>query len=89
GHVVIYPSLADPQEILIMDTMDINTAKKIWRWNAGGLGFSSTGYNGTYGLAMTNNGAIVADLITTGTLQAINIIGVSIKGSTIDGLDIT
>ena len=54
GHVVIYPSLADPQEILIMDTMDINTAKKIWRWNAGGLGFSSTGYNGTYGLAMTN-----------------------------------
>ncbi len=89
GHVVIYPSLADPQEILIMDTMDINTAKKIWRWNAGGLGFSSTGYNGTYGLAMTNNGAIVADLITTGTLQAINIIGVSIKGSTIDGGEIT
>ncbi|MGK0607146.1 phage tail spike protein [Enterococcus gilvus] len=83
GHVVIYPSLADPQEILIMDTMDINTARKVWRWNAGGLGFSSTGYNGTYGLAMTNNGAIVADQMTTGTLRAINIIGVSITGSTI------
>lgn len=89
GNVVIYPSLANPQEILIMDTKDINTARNIWKWNAGGLGFSSTGYNGTYGLAMTNNGAIVADRVTTGTLKAINIIGVTISGSTIssDGLD--
>ncbi|MGX7126579.1 phage tail spike protein [Enterococcus viikkiensis] len=89
GNVVIYPSLADPQEILIMDTKDIDTAKNVWKWNAGGLGFSSTGYNGTYDLAMTNNGAIVADRVTTGTLKAINIIGVTISGSTIssDGLD--
>ncbi|WP_251867845.1 phage tail spike protein [Enterococcus malodoratus] len=88
GHVVIYPSLADPQEMLIMDTTDINTAKNVWRWNAGGLGFSSTGYNGTYGLAMTNNGAIVADLMTTGTLRAINIVGVAISGSTLEGNNI-
>ncbi|MBO1101400.1 phage tail spike protein [Enterococcus hirae] len=85
GHVVISPSLADPQEFLIMDTTDIKTANKVWRWNVGGLGFSSTGYNGNYSLAMTNNGAIVADRITTGTLRAINIIGVAITGSTIDG----
>lgn len=83
GHVVIYPSLADPQELLIMDTTNINTAQKVWRWNVGGLGFSSTGYNGTYGLAMTNNGAIVADRMTTGTLRAINIMGVAITGSSI------
>ncbi|EGO2586390.1 hypothetical protein IHC39_000931 [Enterococcus faecalis] len=89
GHVVIYPSLADPQEFLIMDTTDIKTAKKVWRWNVGGLGFSSTGYNGSYSLAMTNNGAIVADRMTTGTLRAINIIGVAITGSTIDGGIIT
>ncbi|MGM0238430.1 phage tail spike protein [Enterococcus sp. AZ103] len=89
GHVVIYPSLADPQEILIMDTTNVNTAKNVWRWNAGGLGFSSTGYNGTYGLAMTNNGAIVADRMTTGILRAINIIGVAITGSTITGSTIT
>lgn len=89
GHVVIYPSLADPQEFLIMDTTDIKTAKKVWRWNVGGLGFSSTGYNGSYSLAMTNNGAIVADRMTTGTLRAINIIGVAITGSTIDGGVIT
>ena len=83
GHVVIYPSIADPQELLIMDTTDVNTARKVWRWNVGGLGFSSTGYNGNYGLAMTNNGAIVADRMTTGTLRAINIIGVAITGSSI------
>lgn len=89
GHVVIYPSLADPQEILIMDTTNINTAKNVWRWNSGGLGFSSTGYNGTYGLAMTNNGAIVADRMTTGALRAINIIGVAISASDIVGTNIT
>ncbi|GAB7390924.1 phage tail spike protein [Lactococcus garvieae] len=84
GNVVIYPSLADPQEILIMDTKDVNTAKKVWKWNAGGLGFSSTGYKGTYGLAMTNNGAIVADRVTTGTLRAIEIIGVTISGGSFE-----
>ncbi|MDQ8608840.1 phage tail spike protein [Enterococcus sp. FR133] len=83
GHVVIYPSLADPQELLIMDTTSINTARKVWRWNVGGLGFSSTGYNGNYELAMTNNGLIVADRMATGTLRAINIIGVTITGSDI------
>ncbi|MDN3191046.1 phage tail spike protein [Enterococcus faecalis] len=89
GHVVIYPSLADPQEFLIMDTTDIKTAKKVWRWNVGGLGFSSTGYNGTYELAATNNGAFVADRITAGTLRAIKIIGVAISGSTFEttGID--
>ena len=88
GNVVIYPSLADPQEILIMDTKDVNTAKNVWKWNAGGLGFSSTGYKGIYGLAMTNNGAIVADRMTTGTLRAIEIVGVSITASSLEGKNI-
>lgn len=57
-------------EILIMDTQDINTATKVWRWNNGGLGYSSTGYYGEYGTAITNDGAIVADFITTGILNA-------------------
>lgn len=89
GHVVIYPSIANPQEILIMDTTNVNTAEKIWRFNEGGLAFSRTGYNGTYELAMTNNGAIVADRITTGVLKAINIVGVAISGATITGGKIT
>ena len=65
GHVVTRKN-----EILIMDTADKNTAKKVWRWNVNGLGYSKTGYNGYYGTAITMNGAIVADYITTGTLNA-------------------
>ncbi len=68
GYIVLHPA-ERPQEILIMDTPDIETAVHVWRWNSSGLGYSSTGYNGTYGLAITMNGAIVADYITTGTLN--------------------
>lgn len=57
-------------ELLIMDTDNIATAKKVWRWNQNGLGYSSTGYNGTYGLAMTIDGHIVADFITSGVINA-------------------
>ena len=59
-----------PYEMVIMNTADINTADKVWRWNNGGLGFSSTGYNGTYGTAITQDGQIVANFITTGVLNA-------------------
>lgn len=71
GYVVLHDSDGDtyPDEILIMDTPDINTAVRVWRWNASGLGYSSTGYNGTYGLAVTMDGQIVADFITAGTLS--------------------
>jgi len=65
GYVVKIPG-----ELLIMDTEDVNTATKIWRWNVNGLGYSKTGINGPYGLAMTMDGQIVADFITTGTLSA-------------------
>lgn len=73
GYVVVHDSDNDghPDEILIMDTDDINTAVKVWRWNAGGLGYSATGYAGPYSkIALTNDGQIVADAITTGTLNA-------------------
>jgi len=71
GYVVIHDSNNDgePDEILIMDTSDINTATKVWRWNKNGLGYSSTGYDGTYGLAMTADGEIVADFITAGSMS--------------------
>ena len=57
-------------EILIMDTPDIATATKVWRWNGGGLGYSTNGYNGPYITAITQDGSIVADFITTGVLTA-------------------
>lgn len=57
-------------EIVIGNTKDINTMTKVWRWNNNGLGYSSTGYYGTFGTAITNDGRIVADFITTGVLNA-------------------
>lgn len=72
GYVILHSSTGskEPDEILIMDTPEISTATKVWRWNKSGLGYSSSGYNGPYGLAMTQDGAIVADFITTGVLTA-------------------
>lgn len=71
GHVrFVYDGNDEPTELLIMNTADISTATKIWRWNLGGLGYSSTGYDGPYGTAITQDGAIVANFITTGTLNA-------------------
>lgn len=68
GYIVMSPS-EKPQEIFIMDTPDMNTAMKVWRWNLSGLGYSSTGINGPFALAMTMDGAIVADFITAGTIN--------------------
>ena len=72
GYIVLHDANNDgfPDELLIMDTADISTATNIWRFNSSGLGYSSMGYSGTYGLAITQNGAIVADFITSGTLNA-------------------
>lgn len=76
GNVVIkYDDNGKPTEILIMDTDDQATAKKVWRWNIGGFGYSSNGVNGPYTTAITMDGAIVANFITTGTLSADRIYG--------------
>lgn len=68
GYVVLNPA-EKPQEILILDAPTIEEAVNVWRWNSGGLGYSSTGYNGEYALAMTMDGAIVADFISAGILN--------------------
>lgn len=76
GHVVISTNAdGEPEEILIMDTDDVATAVKIWRWNLGGLAYSSNGINGPYTTAITQNGAIVADFVTAGTMSANRIRG--------------
>ena len=56
------------QEIVVLDDPDISQAQSVWRLNSGGYGHSSTGYAGPYTLAITQNGAIVADFITAGTM---------------------
>lgn len=62
-------------EILIMDNPDKDKAKGVWRFNQNGIGYSRSGYNGTYGTAITMNGQIVADYVTTGTMSANRIKG--------------
>lgn len=72
GYVVMTPGEHGyPQEILIMDTPDVNTAVNVWRFNRGGLGHSSSGYEGPYSdIALTADGRINASMITTGILNA-------------------
>lgn len=79
GYVRLNPP-QNPQEILIMDTPDISTAKNIWRFNLSGFGHSSGGYSGPYRTAVTQDGHIVADFIDTGILNA-NIIRAGIMQS--------
>lgn len=77
GYVVLHENSSGVvYEILVMDTPNINTATKVWRWNENGLGFANskdTSGNWNFGLAMTMDGAIVADYITTGTLTGLEI----------------
>lgn len=67
-----------PTELLIMDTNSKETATKVWRFNASGLAYSNNGYDGQYGLAITMDGSIVADYVTTGTMAADRIKGGSL-----------
>ncbi|XTS73131.1 phage tail tip lysozyme [Enterococcus faecium] len=69
GHVVFRPEKA-PSEILIMDTPNVANAKRVWRWNLNGLGYSDNGVNGPFGIAITSKGEIVADFIKVGTINA-------------------
>ena len=86
GYVVMHDtdSNGEPDEILIMDTDDISTATKVWRWNKSGLGYSDTGYDGSYGLAITADGQIVADYVSTGTLDASEVSVVNLDASNIN-----
>lgn len=79
GYIRLNPS-ENPQELLIMNTLDISTAVNIWRFNLSGFGHSSGGYSGPYRTAITQDGHIVADFIDTGILTA-NIIKAGIMQS--------
>jgi len=73
GGYVVINSASDtglPSELLVLDAPSVDEAVNVWRWNVGGLGFSSKGYNGPYDTAITADGQIVADFITSGKLVA-------------------
>lgn len=84
GYVVLHgDETGQPYELLVLDSPTIADAVNVWRWNVGGLGFSSNGYNGPYETAITSDGQIVADFITSGSLVA-NIIKAGVLSS-VDG----
>ena len=66
-----------PDEFLIMNTNDINTATQVWRWNKSGLMFSKSekpgdayfGFNSKTPLAMDMTGKIIANEIYAEKLQ--------------------
>lgn len=63
-----------PFEILIMDTPSIDTATNVWRWNVNGLGYSSTGYDGTYATAITMDGHIIADYLGGNQIEGLKFV---------------
>ena len=78
GGRIVYKldELGKPTELLMMDTDSTSTAINVWRWNLAGLGFSDSGYDGPFDkIAITQDGRINADLITTGHLIADRISG--------------
>ena len=74
-------------EICSLDQKGLDKATNVWRWNNGGFGFSKNGYNGPYTVAITQDGAIVADFITVGTLNCalLNVINLVAQGVELTG----
>lgn len=80
GYFVNGDTLDDEQyhgNVFICDSVgsdpnhpDVTQATKVWRWNLGGFGYSSTGINGPFTTAITANGSIVANLVAAGIVTA-------------------
>ena len=76
GYVTIHQSGDGTDEIIISDSPDYLTAENVWRWNINGLIHQSP-YGSTQNVtvAITMDGQIVADAITTGQMTANRIRG--------------
>lgn len=65
------PDTGKPNGWAIMDTPSTETAVNVWRMTAGGFGHSHSGFNGPFDdIALTMDGKINANMITTGQLNA-------------------
>lgn len=69
GFITITKDQYGSETLYISNTRDYTAASKLWKWNMNGLGYSNDGGQ-TYGLAITMDGSIVADFITTGLMSA-------------------
>lgn len=69
GYITITKDDYGSETLYISNVRDYTKADKLWKWNMNGLGYSNDGSK-TFGLAITMDGSIVADYITTGVLNA-------------------
>lgn len=81
GYMVpIFDGAGNWSELCSLDQQSLTEAQNVWRWNNGGFGHSSSGYNGPYRTAITQDGHINADFVDVGTLVA-NIIKTGVLSS--------
>lgn len=82
GHVVLYPS-QNPQEIrILVDSADVSTSRKYFRWNSAGLGFTEDGGQSFTFALLGSDGKLVindvtarqisANLIRAGTIESVD-----------------
>lgn len=57
-----------PTELLILNSMDKDTATSVWRWNINGLGHTNAYNGGTYNFALDDQGRINASMLIIGTI---------------------
>ena len=69
GYITITKDDYGSETLYISNVRDYTKADKLWKWNMNGLGYSNDSGK-TFGLAITMDGSIVADYITTGVLNA-------------------
>lgn len=80
GYVTFVKDSTNPQRltgIVISDKQNyLDASAKSWRWTQGGLAFYSSGTSSTpVGIAITSDGKVNANFITTGTMTAARIYG--------------
>lgn len=88
GFITITTNQNGSQELFIADNQDLLQATRFWRWNVNGLAYGTKEAGAAistavYSIAMTMDGAIVADRITTGTLRADLLTALKVKASTL------
>jgi len=84
GYVLFgYNANGEPEEILIMDTADKETAVNVIRINKNGIGFSRTGYSGPFTSAWTIDGVFNTDFIGTGAITTNHLAASAVTASKI------
>ena len=72
GYITITKDNTGSEALIISSEKDYTRADRYWKWNMNGLAYFKRGSSGGTNLpiAITMDGSIVADFITTGTMSA-------------------